>query len=136
MFLVPFIFASAAAMPPECTVIHDEAMMVYFDYGSAELGGRTPEMVATAAREAMRENAQRERLTGYCDADETTAGLCPALALHRAEAVKAALVELGLRAELIRIKTGHGHFDSTDQRLNRRVFVDPVPPEGELCRRP
>jgi outer membrane protein OmpA-like peptidoglycan-associated protein len=136
MFLIPFIFATAAAVPPECMTIHDEEMMVYFDYSSAELSGRAPEMIEIAARQAAEENAQREVLTGYCDSGETTAGLCPKLARRRAEAVKAALVKLGMRADLVLIKTARGHFDSTDESLTRRVFVIPVPPDEELCKLP
>jgi hypothetical protein len=69
---------------------------------------------------------RREVVTGYCDLDETRAGKYPALALRRADAVKAALVHLGMKGDLIEVATAEDVMDPADQRFNRRVAVAPV----------
>lgn len=135
--ILPLVLAGAAAtvaspcLPPPT---HDEVATIFFEPGSADLSWKAQEVLEFSTTVAVEEKYLREIVTGYCDADERTAGDCPALARRRAEAVKAALVKLGLKAKRIETFTRTDLLDPGDPAENRRVVIDPVlPPDDDTC---
>jgi|HubBroStandDraft_5_1064220.scaffolds.fasta_scaffold60808_2 outer membrane protein OmpA-like peptidoglycan-associated protein len=130
-FAAIVLAAAAASTPPSCFTMHDEAKMVFFESGSADFRKYTPDVLGEAVRIGREEHYLREIVTGYCDTDESAAGMCPALAQHRAQAVKAALVKLGMKAKRIEVFTRTDPLNPDDPRENRRVVIEPIlPPDG------
>ena len=105
--------------------IYDAPRMVFFEPGSDQPRPQSKEIIVLAFQIANHYEAKVEVVTGYCDAAEIAAGACPALATRRAEAVEAELVKLGMRNDMIEIHTSTDPFDPADQRLNRRVVIEP-----------
>ncbi|MBV9992826.1 MAG: OmpA family protein [Alphaproteobacteria bacterium] len=96
--------------------------IVFFEPGSAELGPKAIMMIREAVVAAPR--AEHANVTGYCDPDEhAVAGLCPALARRRAEAVRAVLVARGVTAR-IKVRTSNELLDPCNPAGNRRVTID------------
>lgn len=134
--VLPFVLASAVAVPPCPVPTHDEVRMVFYDFGSADLSLKASEVLKNSVIIALDEKYLREIVTGYCDADESAAGDCPALAQRRADAVKAALVKLGLKAKRIETFTKNDPLNPGDPAENRRVVIDPIlPPDDDTCGR-
>jgi len=124
------IVASPCLPPPT----HDEVATIFFEPGSADLSWKALEVLKFSTTVAVEEKYLREIVTGYCDADERTAGSCPELARRRAEAAKAALVKLGLKGKRIETFTKTELFDPADPRLNRRAVIEPIlPPDDVTC---
>ena len=103
--------------------------MVFFGPQSAVVSDRANSVLEFAVQIATHYNATVEQVTGYCDTAEIAAGGCEALARRRAEAVKAVLVRLGLKAKIVvRISTEQlappGYHEIP--ALNRRVAVEPL----------
>jgi outer membrane protein OmpA-like peptidoglycan-associated protein len=135
--ILPLVLAGAAAiaaspcLPPPT---HDEVAEIFFEPGSADLSGKALEVLQFSRTVAVEEKYLRETVTGFCDADENAAGACPALARRRAEAAKAALVKLGLKAKRIETFTKTELLDPSEPRLNRRAVIAPVlPPDDMTC---
>jgi outer membrane protein OmpA-like peptidoglycan-associated protein len=103
----------------------DSVRQVFFEPGGTVLSNKATEVLQLSVSIARDTGAPRELLVGHCDADEIGAGQYPALALARANAVKAALVRLGMKAETIVVTTEVGAFDPV-VALNRRVSVIPA----------
>jgi outer membrane protein OmpA-like peptidoglycan-associated protein len=108
----------------EHQIMYDSARAVFFNPGSAVIRHQSMPAVQLSVSIAKVAGATGELLTGYCDRDELRAGKCPALGLQRAEAVKAALVQLGMKGDTIEVTTSSDVFDPVDD-LNRRVTVVP-----------
>jgi hypothetical protein len=103
----------------------DSVREVFFEPGGTVLSDKAIEVLELSVSIARNSGAPREYLVGACDADEIHAGRYPALALARANAVKAALVRLGMKADTIVVTTEEGAFDPI-VALNRRVSVIPA----------
>lgn len=135
--ILPLVLAGASALAaPPCLPppTHDEVAMIFFEPGSADLSEKALEVLEFSWTVAVEEKYQRETVTGFCDADESAAGACPALARRRAEAAKAALIKLGLKAKRIETFTKTELLDPSDPRLNRRAVIEPVlPPDDVTC---
>ncbi|HEX4302675.1 MAG TPA: OmpA family protein [Rhizomicrobium sp.] len=108
--------------------IYDSPRMVFFDPRSAALSDKADEILVLAVQIARHYHAKSELVVGYCDRAEIAGGGCHALALRRARAVKAKLVELGLSADMIQIRTSLEQIvppgEDASQALNRHVLVD------------
>ncbi len=104
----------------------DSMRLVFFEPDSAVLGDKSMPVLELAIQIANDPQVTRAIVTGYCDVNESRAGRCPALALQRADSVKAALIKLGMRGDMIEETTADDLFDPADQRLNRRVSIAPM----------
>ncbi|HIJ38656.1 MAG TPA: OmpA family protein [Rhodospirillaceae bacterium] len=102
--------------------------MVFFDFDKTAITADAAKIIMAAAEQAKTSKATAIHLTGHTDA----AGTAPynqALSLHRAEAVKAALVKLGIpAAEISVVGKGKGEQlvqtkDGVREPQNRRVQI-------------
>ncbi len=105
--------------------MHWDAVMVYFDYGKANLTTAAAEAIA----DAVSHNGHmppHEVVTGYCDTAEHG---CHDLGLRRAEAVKDELVRRGMAAGAIETHASDDLAVPTKNHVrepkNRRAVIDP-----------
>jgi len=117
------------ATQPFPVPIYDTPRMVFFGPQSAVVSDKANSVLEFAVQIAAHYQATVEQVTAYCDTAEIAAGSCETLARRRGEAVKAALLRLGLKARIrVRISTEQlappGYHEIP--ALNRRVVVEPL----------
>lgn len=98
--------------------------MVFFRYEESSLDVKSEEVIEEAVKN--RRGSERVLVTGFCDAAEKMKD-CPSLAQRRADAVKDALVRLGIDADKIATSISMDLLVPTAEGVrepqNRRVVI-------------
>lgn len=124
----PPVATAAAGPAPAPAPAPARTYLVFFDWDSADLSGRARQVIAEAAQASTRVQVTRIEVNGYTDASGTHA-YNRALALRRAGAVQAELVQDGVPAAAIAVAGfGADHplvptADGAREPQNRRVEI-------------